>query len=231
MAGARQPAILVRLAAESSLDTGNRTALVNGEAHLEAYPDFRAKHWAETCVSLVLEGPELREAKTKLLARAAALGYSITDDADVHVIADGERIDPISLGDQRIAFLIPAARREIELRCRSFVSSQIDPSSDDSRELGLCIGRLQIDGSDVALDDDAAYAAGWYGLERDAPGHCQRWSHALAPLRSGIRLVVIDKAARSHCWARPRPSALMDREYSLIAVAGQSLVAACTPGR
>ena len=37
------------LPAESYLDTGNRTAFANGGAFIEAHPDFRPRHWAETC--------------------------------------------------------------------------------------------------------------------------------------------------------------------------------------
>jgi hypothetical protein len=85
------------LPSESYLDTGNRTAFVDGGDFLESHPDFRPKHWADMCVPLVLEGPELVRAKTMLLARANALGYVTTDDADIHVLADGQRLDPVML--------------------------------------------------------------------------------------------------------------------------------------
>jgi hypothetical protein len=44
------------LPAESYLDTGNRSAFLDGGAYLEAHPDFKPKHWADTCVPLVTEG-------------------------------------------------------------------------------------------------------------------------------------------------------------------------------
>ena len=47
------------LAVKSYLDTGNRTAFVNGGAYLQAYPDFKSKHWTETCVPLNEQGPEV----------------------------------------------------------------------------------------------------------------------------------------------------------------------------
>jgi Hint domain len=73
------------LPTESYVDCGNRTAFVNGGAYLEAHPDFKPKHWTDTCVPLVLEGPAVQRAKAALLARAQALGYGI---------ADGERDEP-----------------------------------------------------------------------------------------------------------------------------------------
>src|SRR5208282_6607811 len=79
------------LPTESDFDTGNRTAFVDGGAFLDLHPDFRPTHWAETRVPLVIDGPEIRRARAALLARAEAFGHEITAEADLHVIADGER--------------------------------------------------------------------------------------------------------------------------------------------
>jgi hypothetical protein len=68
------------------LDTGNRTAFVNGGAFLDLHPDFRPKLWAEICVLLVIDGPEIRRARAALLARAEALGYGTTAEADLHAL-------------------------------------------------------------------------------------------------------------------------------------------------
>jgi hypothetical protein len=191
------------LAAESYLDTGNRTAFVNGGAFLEAYPDFRPKDWRETCVPLAIEGPALVRARARVLRRAQELGYAITHDAGVHVLADGDRIDPMTLGEGRIAFVIPAARRSIELRCRTFVPSHVDAASLDERQLGVAVGRLQIDGIDWPLDDATRFPEGWHGLEMFADGSRQRWSSGCTRLPAGTRLVVIDIAGRSYCWREP----------------------------
>jgi Hint domain len=191
------------LAAESYLDTGNRTAFVNGGTFLEAYPDFRARHCNETCLPLAIEGPSLEQARARVQQRAYELGYAITDETDVHVIADGERIDPVVLSDTRVAFNIPAGRRAIELRCHTFVPSSVDFSNPDGRTLGLCVGRLQIDGTDWALEDEPRYAEGWHALEKNSEFH-HRWSLGRAPLPAATRLVVIDVAGRSYCWQEPQ---------------------------
>jgi len=110
------------LAAESYLDTGNRAGFFNnGGSYLEAHPDFKPKHWAETCAPLVFEGALLRGVKSRLLARAQALGYALSADSDVHIVAAGERIEPLFCNEQRVAFVIPPDRTQIELRCRGFI--------------------------------------------------------------------------------------------------------------
>jgi hypothetical protein len=196
------------LATESYLDTGNRTAFVNGGAYLEAYPDFKPKHSADTCVPLVFEGPALQSAKAALLARAQALGHAMTEDAEVHVLADGERIEPLRLSLTRLAFTLPAGRSTIELRSRSFIPANMEPASDDRRSLGICVHRMQVDGGDIALEDDAVFALGWHKLECDAAGGRWRWSSERAPLPTGTRLVVIDYSSKGPYWAE-RPSQLV----------------------
>src|SRR5580693_1352086 len=96
------------LPAESYLDVGNRTGFVNGGAYLDAHPDFTAQESANFCAPLVMKGPVIERAKAALLERAQALGYALTEDAGVHIMADGRRIEPVCLGDKRLAFLLPA---------------------------------------------------------------------------------------------------------------------------
>jgi len=196
------------LPGESYLDVGNRTAFINGGAFIEAYPDFMPKHWTETCVPVVSGGAALQTAKADLLARAKALGYVMTEDPDVHVIADGKRIEPVRLGDQRLTFMLPAAASTLELRCRNFVPAHFDPASDDQRSLGICVGRLQFDGAEVALDNEEAFALGWHRLEVNAEGHSWRWSSERAPLPMGTRLIVIDMAGPGRYWANSTSTAI-----------------------
>jgi hypothetical protein len=194
------------LAAESYLDNGNRTAFINGGEYLEAHPDFKPKHWTDTCLPLVEEGPVLQCAKAALLARAQErgyMGYELTDEADAHVVVDGERIDAVRLSDRRLAFTLPAAGSTIELRSRRYVPAQTLPSSGDQRGLGLCVSRLQIDGSDVPLADEAAFALGWHALEGNPDGSRWRWSRDRVPLPAGTRLIVIDIFGAGRYWAKP----------------------------
>jgi hypothetical protein len=146
--------------------------------------------------------------RAQVLERAKALGYAITHETDLHVMADGERIDPVALGGDRWAFSIPATRGHIQRRCielcsRSFVPVGVDPSSYDERELGVCIGRLQINGDEVPLEENDRYAQGWHVLEVYPDGHCHRWSSGRAELPAEARVVIIDIVGRSFCWQSP----------------------------
>jgi hypothetical protein len=189
------------LPAESYLDTGNRCAFSNGGAFIEQHPDFRPKHWAQTCLPLVHEGNEITQSRRLLLERAAALGHVITSEDDLHIIADQRRIEAVRVSDTRRFFALPEGCQNIRLRSRQFVPAQVSPDSGDWRELGICVGRLQIDGQDIALDQDEAFTSGWHDVEQYADNFRQRWTDGAAKLPAGCRLIVIDIAGRGYYWS------------------------------
>ena len=190
------------LPAETYLDTGNRCAFINGGAYIEAHPDFLPKHWAETCVPLVFDGPEMQAAKTALLARAAEFGHHTTHEDDLHIIADGQRFDPIRLSETRAAFLLPAGCELITLVSRTFIPAQIEPKSGDRRTLGVRVQRLQLDGTDVVMNDNAAFGHGWHHHEPSENSTGARWTNGLTPIAASTRLVIIDFAGRGYYWTR-----------------------------
>jgi hypothetical protein len=192
------------LPAESYLDTGNRTGFVNGGVFIEAHPDFKPKHWAATCLPLVQEGPEIARTKAVLLERLKALGYVTTSEADLYVIADGKRIEPIELGAMRFAFTLPPACRDIRLMSRTFIPAHTRAASTDTRSLGLCVKRLQINGEDVPLDDQTILGRGWNALERHPDVRDQRWTRGDTPIPANARLIVIDLAGPGHYWQEPK---------------------------
>jgi Hint domain len=198
------------LPAESYLDTGNRTAFVNGGQFLQARPDFGPKHWTDTCLPLVMDGEPLVAAKQGLLETARTLGFVITGEADLHVLADGMRIDSISLDKRRYAFTLPAGCTEIQLCARTFIPAYTRAGSRDLRELGVCVGRLQLNGDDVSLDDETFFATGWHRLEQDASGGQWRWSHGRAPLPAGTRLVVVDINGEGYYWSNSHADSMQE---------------------
>jgi hypothetical protein len=189
------------LPAESYLDTGNRCAFSNGGAFIEQHPDFRPKHWAQTCLPLIHEGHEITQSRRLLLERAAALGHVITSQDDLHIIADQKRIEPVRVSDTRRFFALPEGCVNVRLRSRQFVPAQVNPDSGDWRELGICVGRLQIDGQDIALDQDEAFTSGWHQVEQYADNLRQRWTDGAAKLPVGCRLIVIDIAGLGYYWS------------------------------
>ncbi len=170
------------LPAESYLDCGNRTAFANGGAFIEAHPDFAPKYCAETCLPLVLDGPQVAAAKTHLLARLAARGCVLTEQDDAHIVADGRQIEPIRLSSTRLGFVLPESAQSIVLRSNTFAPAHARPESRDKRELGLCVGRLQIDGSLFALDDEKACGSGWHAAEFVDMRFTHRWTSGHTPL-------------------------------------------------
>jgi hypothetical protein len=198
---------------ESYLDTGNRSNFIGGDVFLDLHPDFRPKHWRETCAPLVFDGSALIRARTAILEAAAQQGHAITRDPDLHIVADGERIEPLWTAKRRAVFWLPAGRARIALRSRRFIPAHCQPLSQDKRTLGVAVARLQIDGADVAIDDCTALSSGWHAFERYDNGDRQRWTNGDAPLPAYARLVEIEIAGRGYYWDEPR----RDKNVALLA--------------
>ena len=94
-----------------------------------------------------------------------------------------------------------------------FVPAHVDAASGDGRALGLCLGRLQIDGADWSLADERLGAVGWHGLERSADGHVQRWTAGHTPLPANARLIVLDLAGRGYYWHTPRTNVAVPQRF------------------
>jgi hypothetical protein len=124
----------------------------------------------------------------------------LTDDADVHVVADGRRIDAVRSGAQQLTVRLPVTASSIELHSRSFVPAQINLAKDDPRKLGICVARLELDGIKVALADESTFARGWHLLEGNADGPHWRWSTGRTVLPAGTRLVVINIGHSGRCY-------------------------------
>jgi hypothetical protein len=190
------------LPSESYLDTGNRSAFANSGEFVELHPDFAPRHWSDTCVPLRKEGEEVQRTKAKLLARVEALGYAINHEHDLHILADGRRIEPLTLGDTRFAFVLPAGCQDLQLVSRSFVPAHMIAGGVDRRRLGVCVKRLQIDGEDLPLDHESLQE-GWSGLERTPNHPDHRWTTGYAPLTIASRLVIVDLASPGFYWVEP----------------------------
>jgi len=194
------------LPAESFLDSGNRTAFENGGAFVDAHPDFKPKHWADTCLPLVERGPQVERARARLHERLLAQGYALSHDADAFLQADEARVEAIRLSDTRLAFVAPEGAKALTLISNVFVPHHTMASSTDRRQLGLCIRRVQIDGADLPLD--RVEAAGWREPESDQGAFAHRWTSGAAQLPPGGRLVVVDLAGQGLYWREPAQQAV-----------------------
>jgi hypothetical protein len=183
------------LPAESYLDTGNRCAFENGGAFIQMFPDFAPKHPAETCMPLVGFGPEIIRTKAALQERAGPLAQATTQDPDLHVIADGKSFLPARLGIDRYGFILPRGCGLIALQSRVFVPSYDEPACDDRRNLGVCVGAMQIDGVSIALAGQDFFADGWHKAEEWPDHRVVRWTTGEGCLPAGARVICIELAA------------------------------------
>ncbi|MBV9860669.1 MAG: Hint domain-containing protein [Alphaproteobacteria bacterium] len=192
------------LAAESYLDTGNRTAFTNGGAFLDLHPDFAPRHWTQSCVPLVQSGPQLAAVKRGLLERAIGLfGHATTTDHELRLVAHGRAIAPEVEGDL-YRFAVPPGISELRLVSRSWVPSELGPNSSDARRLGVCVRRLLLDGREMPLDA-GALEEGWHGPEGDGPQRW-RWTGGAARLQSGAATIAVELCNSALYWTEAAPN-------------------------
>jgi hypothetical protein len=197
------------LGSESYLDTGNRDDFVRprrteGETPEQAEEAAR-QVWAERgCLALVTDGAALRTVRTKLAARAAALGHVATDDPGLVVHAHGRDHAGVFDGEAW-HFDLGAPCDDARLVSTAFVPAVIAPGAADRRCLGIAVTRLMADGRRVPLHHPAL-ARGWHRPEGDL-----RWTAGDAALPPAQRLSVvlapIGRTAAHPRLARPAAAA------------------------
>ncbi len=193
------------LGSESYLDTGNRDDFVRlrrapGESAAQAEEAAR-QIWADrACLKLVTEGAALRTVRTKLAARAIALGHAATDDPGLVVRAGG--IDHHGVFDgEAWHFALDSLCDDARLVSTAFVPAVIAPAAADRRCLGVAVTRLMADGRIVPLHHPAL-GSGWHLPEQDL-----RWTAGDAALPPAQRLsVVIAPIGRTASHPRLAPT-------------------------
>ena len=121
--------------AESYRDDGNRWLFRNANSAWEAEPQ-------SPYAPVLNNGPVVDAAWRRLLERAGAPGEMLlTDDPDLHLLADGKRIDPIERRDALVAFRLATTPRRVRLVSRFAVPQELGIAR-DPRRLGVAIRRL-----------------------------------------------------------------------------------------
>jgi Hint domain len=191
------------LPAESYLDTGNRGAFGNGGATLLAHPEFARGVWDTTaCAPLVWHGPALRALRCRLLEQAGRLGWQLTDNAAPLLLAGGRALLPERKGDDFV-FALPAGTASVTLQSRTSVPAYVLPAGDDTRQLGLAVTALFLDGEQVALDDERL-GNGWHASENAG----LRWTGAAASIDvTGARELAIRATPLLQYWCAPPQTA------------------------
>jgi hypothetical protein len=177
------------LPAESYLDTGNRAFFANAGLALVLHPEFEVnanlKCWEEdACAPLAVAPEVVGPVWHRLADRAATLGYTApavetTSDADVHLIADGRTVRPLSVDADRYVFMLPAGVADLRLASRACQPLAVVPYHDDPRQLGVLVSRIQIRNGAAVHDvplDHPALSDGWHAVEQ-ANGRTWRWTN------------------------------------------------------
>lgn len=182
------------LPCESFLDTGNRGAFANGGVAVMLHPDFALQIWeAEACAKLVRAGAELEAARSYLLDRASVLGHRMTNEPDLHVVANGQIVRP-EIDGGRYHFALPRGTTTALLMSRRGVPAEMFDANPDHRPLGVAVAALHLDGVAHAIAGIAGQ--GWHAAEAG-----WRWTDGAATINvEGARLLTLDVLTGARVW-------------------------------
>ena len=180
---------------ESYLDTGNRASFDNSGLPRPLHPDFNlnassARWLTDACAPLASVPDQVEPIWTRLAERSEAIGYPIPQikavtDADVHVLADGRILRPVSDRDGRYVFMIPDNTQSVSLMSRFCIPADwMIPAQRDTRRLGVRISWIAIRNDTVdriIAADDPVLREGWNDVESDS-GTFWRWSDGAATI-------------------------------------------------
>jgi collagen type I/II/III/V/XI/XXIV/XXVII alpha len=166
--------------AETYIECNNRRIFHNAAEFTELYPEAPVAEPVAFCAPRLEEGAAVLAIRERLLARATALGYQVTDDPGLHLVADGLAIEPLAIEGEVYRFVLDTAPAEVWLASRSTVPAEIDATARDRRRLGVCLRRIALRDVDLTLDlvpDHHLLQDGFYGSEG-----AHRWTDGMAQL-------------------------------------------------
>jgi hypothetical protein len=161
--------------AESYRDDGNRWLFRNAN-------DAWGLAVQEPCAEIMTGGPAVDEIWRRLLWRAGPRpGLPLTDESDLHLLVDGERVDGTARDDGTFAFDLPRELSSARIVSRAGVPQELGLARDD-RMLGVAVCRIEIAAARWrrAMDADAASLAdGYHAYE---PDNGVRWTNGNAAI-------------------------------------------------
>jgi hypothetical protein len=187
------------LPAESYLNTGNRGFFANSGDPLMLHPDLTDEtdyptREAGSCAPFVFDEAGVWPVWQRLVNREEALGYfwtapATTEEAGLHLLANGQSIWPVAVDGGQYVFALPAAQAgcgSMRLVSRSASPSDLVPYPADRRRLGVAVTRIVVRSGEEPSEipvDHLALSRGWHEAERDG-GAPWRWTNgdAILPL-------------------------------------------------
>jgi hypothetical protein len=175
--------------AESYLDTGNRSGFDNTDGPRQLHPIFHinnesARWETDACAPLAKIPGEVGTIWARLAERSEQRGYPIpaavpVGDPDIHILADGKIIRPVSDDVSRYVFMVPEGVTTVSLMSRFGIpSDRMIASQRDTRRLGARVNWIAIrskhDDTSIAADHPSLQD-GWYDPEYE-PTSIWRWT-------------------------------------------------------
>jgi T5SS/PEP-CTERM-associated repeat protein len=149
--------------AESYRDDGNRWLFRNANSGWGLPPQ-------DPCAPVLTGGPVVDAIWRRLLDRAGPRHLSsLTDDPDLHLLADGRRVDAARRTGGRWTFLLPNAPSDLRIGSRAASPAELGLAR-DPRCLGVAIRRIELRrGAHLRLleADDPRLCHGFHAFEQD----------------------------------------------------------------
>jgi hypothetical protein len=124
--------------------------------------------------------PALGAIRQRLFDRAELLGHSITEDPDLHLIADGEIIRPSAVENDLYTFVLDRKPDRVYVASRSAVPAELELLSTDTRRLGACIEGSSCATTTLRSEISHAHPAFCEGFHEDEGP--QRWTDGMTLL-------------------------------------------------
>jgi hypothetical protein len=165
--------------AESYRADGNRWLFRNANAGWHLPPQV-------PCAPLLNGGPVVDAIWRRLLDRASPQPLELTGDADVHLIADGVRVDAVAREGERCVFRLPTCPLTLAIRSRHAVPQELGVAR-DPRSLGVGLRQILLGGPRVRMRavhaDDARLVTGFHAYE---PENGIRWTDGDAAVPAAL---------------------------------------------
>ena len=200
----------------------NRDTFYNAGEYHERYPYHLIEAAPEKCLTHIADYKDPRHAALFKTLLAQIPQDRVTTDPDLHLLADGRRIEPYEFIPQAFMFRIPAGTKVLRLKSRTSSPCELGLPSDD-RQLGFCIHSLSAESEDgtfkVMVEPHHTELSQGFHL---AEGKQRRWTQgdALIPkvlMGGGAEDIILTVKGRS--LARYHIGDEEVREEQLLAVA------------
>jgi hypothetical protein len=165
--------------AESYRDDGNRWLFRNTN-------DGSVQPPQQPCAPVVAGGKLVDEAWRRLLDRAGPRpGLPLTEDPDLHLLVDGQRLDAVSQHGERYVFALPHAPGQVRIASRAAAPAELGLAR-DPRVLGVALHQIMLRQPAEMRLIEAADGSLAEGFHRYEPDKLFRWTDGDALLPAAL---------------------------------------------